>query len=463
MKDDMRSMRNNIFITILTFFMLSLGIACIFVDCCHGPLTPNLNRYSTDFSWSNLHVSAIIMIEICAYIFLYPWFRYFRNFNSGFSLSDIFPVEKFIEDLFSLGNSRKHKKSLIIIATFNILCIILLAAYVFLYSYKYTTPPNSILVIARYPIPVELLTYPLIIWIPLDLWIYYSDRFNDNKKSIKSGSIFKYLILGLLLCGLVDLLCSSYDVLKQIHNPRIRHVIPDNTRPPIKETIQDSLMISNDTVYVSAFINLLGGDAQYQKLQLLQVEQLLSTEDKVISGCDYYQEVIYKLMENNWKDVVDDDTNTITCYHQYYTIDQIKSLPGLSTYTLNKVDEWGDGQTGYISMSEDRVTYIDSTLQKIRLEDIVIKEKIDDVLSIAKDHILIMCSEGRGSIAHGWTEDNPLLYDKEYLSKIACFTQKGILFFDTMLPTSTSVHLLLPYGEIIDCIDTAFTQVIIAV
>lgn len=69
-----------------------------------------------------------------------------------------------------------------------------------------------------------------------------------------------------------------------------------------------------------------------------------------------------------------------------------------------------------------------------------------------------MCSEGRGSIAHGWTEDNPLLYDKEYLSKIACFTQKGILFFDTMLPTATSVHLLLPYGEIIECIDSAFTQ-----
>lgn len=80
-------MRNKICITILLMFMLSIGIAYIFVDCCHGPLTPNLNRYSTDFSWSNLHVSAIILIEICAYIFLYPWFRYFRNFNTGFSLS----------------------------------------------------------------------------------------------------------------------------------------------------------------------------------------------------------------------------------------------------------------------------------------------------------------------------------------------------------------------------------------
>lgn len=249
-------------------FMLSIGIAYIFVDCCHGPLTPNLNRYSTDFSWSNLHVSAIIMIEICAYIFIYPWFRYFRNFNSRISLSDIFPVEKFIEDLFSLGNSGKHKKSLFIIATFNILCIILLATYVFIYSYEYATTPNSILVIARYPIPVELLTFPLLIWIPLDLWIYITDRFNDKRKTIKSGGFFKFLIFSLLLCGLANLFYSSYDILKQIGNPKVRHEIPDNTLPPINDTIQDTLLFSNDTVYVSALINLRGGDAQFNEQQL---------------------------------------------------------------------------------------------------------------------------------------------------------------------------------------------------
>ena len=167
-----------------------------------------------------------------------------------------------------------------------------------------------------------------------------------------------------MLCWVADLLYQCYDSLTQEHYRRIRMATSDKYYSPVTESIQDTLLFSNDTVYVSAFINLLGGDEQYQKQQLLQVEQLLSTEDRIISGCDYYQEVIYKLMENNWKDVVDDDTNTITCYHQYYTIDQIKSLPGLSTYTLNKVDEWGDGQTGYLSMSEDRVTYIDSTLHE---------------------------------------------------------------------------------------------------
>ena len=438
--------------------MLFIGIAYIIVDCCHGPLTPNLNRYSTDFSWSNLNVSGIIMIEICAYIFLYPWFRYFRNYNTEFSISDIFPVGKFIEDLFPFLGTGTHRKALFIIGTFNIFSVVLLFSYVFHYSYVYTTTPNSILVVARYPIPLDLLFYPLAIWVLLDLWIFFSDRFTDNGKVIKRVGCFRFLVICLMLCWVADLLYQCYDSLTQEHYRRIRMATSDKYYSPVTESIQDTLLFSNDTVYVSAFINLLGGDKQYQKQQLLQVEQLLSTEDRIISGCDYYQEVIYKLMENNWKDVVDDDTNTITCYHQYYTIDQIKSLPGLSTYTLNKVDEWGDGQTGYLSMSEDRVTYIDSTLQKIRLEDIVIKEKIDDVLSIVRDHILIMCHEGRDSIASGWKEDNPLLYDKEYLSSIACIAQKGILFFDTMLPTSTSVHLLLPYGEIIECIDPKFTQ-----
>lgn len=438
--------------------MLSIGIAYVIVDCCHGSLTPNLNRYSTDFSWSNLHVSAIILIEICAYIFLYPWFRYFRNFNTGFSLSDIFPVEKFIEDLFSLGDSGKHKKCLIIIAIFNILCIILLVTYIFLYSYEYATTPNSILVIARYPIPVELLTYPLIIWIPLDLWIYYSDRFAENGKVIKRLGCLRFLVICLALCWAADLIYQCYDIVEQEHYRRIRIATCGKCFSPLKHTLHDTLLFSNDTVLVSASLNLLGGDADYNVLQLLQIEQLLSSEDKVISGCKYYQEVIHKLMENNWKDVVDDDTNVVTCYRERYTINQIESLPGISSYSLNKVYEWGNGQTGHASISEGRGTYIDSTLQKIRLEDIVIKEKIDDVLAIVRDHILVMCNEGRDSIASGWTEDNPLLYDTEYLSNIACFTKKGILFSDTMWPTS--VHLLLPYDEILNCIDPKFTQLI---
>lgn len=251
------------------------------------------------------------------------------------------------------------------------------------------------------------------------------------------------------------MLCSSYDVLKQISNPRIRHAIPDNTLPPVNETIQDTLLFSNDTVYMSASLNLHGGDANYKKQQLLQIELLLSTEEKVFSGCENYHEVMHKLMENNWKDIVDDDNNTTSCYRERYSINQTKSLPGHSTYCLKKIYEWRDGQTGHVSICEGRGTYVDSTMQKIRLEDIVTKEKIDDVLAIARDHILVMCKEGRDSIAFGWTEDNSLLYDKEYLSEIACFTPKGILFTDTMW--STSVHLLLPYGEIIECIDPKFT------
>lgn len=278
------------------------------------------------------------------------------------------------------------------------------------------------------------------------LWIYFTDRLNENRKTIKSEGCFIFLILSLLICGSVNLFYSSYDILKKIGNPRVRHAIPDNTIPPIKETIQDTLLFSNDTVYVSTLINLHGGDAQYKKQQLLQIEQLLSTEDKVISGCKNFQEVTHKLLENNWKDVVDDDNRAITCYRERYSISQINSLPGFSSYCLSKIYEWEDGQTGHVSVSEGRGTYVDSTTQKINLEDIVINEKIDDVLSIVRDHILIMCSEGRDSVASGWTEDNSLLYDNDYLSSIACITKKGILFTDTMWPTF--VHLLLPYEEI---------------
>lgn len=277
-------------------------------------------------------------------------------------------------------------------------------------------------------------------------------------KEVKSGGCIKFLVICLMLCGLADLLYSSYSTQKYNHYQRLRRAIPDNVVLQEKDTIRDTLLFSNDTVYVDAFFVLHGGDSKYKKRQLVQIEQLLSTEGKVLSVCENRQEVIHKLMETNWKDVVDDDTNTKTCYRERYTISQIESLPGLSTYCLNKVYEWGDGQTGHISISEGRGTYVDSTLQKIGLEDIVIKDKVNDVLLIVRDHILTMCNEGRDSIATGWTEDNPLLNDKEYFFSIACITKKGILFTDTMLPTSTSVHLLLPYGEIIECIDQKFTQ-----
>lgn len=437
--------------------MLSIGIAYIIVDCCHGPLTPNLNRYSTDFSWSNLNVSGIIMIEICAYIFLYPWFRYFRKYNTEFSISDIFPVGKFIEDLFPFLGSGTLRKALIIIGTFNIFSVVLLFSYVFHYSYVYTTTPNSILVVARYPIPLDLLFYPLAIWVPLDFWIFFSDRFTDNGKVIKRVGYFRFLVICLMLCWVADLLYQCYDSLTQEHYRRIRMATCDKYYSPVTESIQDTLLFSNDTVFISALINLHGGDAQYKQQQLLQIEQLLSTDDKVISGCENYQEVIHKLLKNNWDDTADNDTITITCYQDRYSISQIKSLPGLSSYCLKKIYEWGDGQNGHVSISEGRGTYVDSTLQKIRLEDIVIKEKIDDVLSIVRDHILNMCREGRDSIASGWKEDNPLLYDKGYLFSIACIAQKGILFSDTMWPTS--VHLLIPYEDIKEYIDMKINHI----
>lgn len=277
-------------------------------------------------------------------------------------------------------------------------------------------------------------------------------------KEVKSGGCIKFLVICLMLCGLADLLYSSYSTQKYNHYQRLRRAIPDNVVLQEKDTIRDTLLFSNDTVYVDAFFVLHGGDSKYKKRQLVQIEQLLSTEGKVLSVCENRQEVIHKLMETNWKDVVDDDTNTITCYRERYTISQIESLPGLNTYCLYKEYEWGDGLHGNVSISESRGTYIDSISLKVGLEDFVKKERIDEVLSITRDHILVMCSERRDTIASGWTENNTLLHDKNYLSGIACFTKKGILFIDTMWPLS--IHILLPYDEINECIDPKFTQAI---
>ncbi len=121
----------------MILLMIAVGLAYAVVDCFHGDLTPNWNRYSADFSWENLHIFNIIIIEFSLWILLYPWFSFLTRKKIEPKDNYVFPLHVFWCNILDIDeNDPSNRKFVFKMCEYmNIFTILLFIVYIIHYTY----------------------------------------------------------------------------------------------------------------------------------------------------------------------------------------------------------------------------------------------------------------------------------------------------------------------------------------